>query len=141
MLDPEGAFMFAEERQWMEQNKVTTTLSGWLTKFEIADLEKIPYAHPEFETIMAGFLDGLPEKDHEKAGVTLKVYDYSKKLMANEKLNRGKSFLAGKQVEMKSVQEFDKMVGGLDAAASSGGLSSIGGGKKPKKEPTEEAIG
>ena len=86
LKDKKCNFMFAGRQESTAGTEVQKgVVADWLTVFEIADLEKIPSNHAQFDQLCQAFVTGCDERPHENenlAKVGLKQYRYCKRLAA-----------------------------------------------------------
>ena len=55
-----------KESHKTEQSVTSNALDGWMTEFEIADLNKLPMAHPNYRRLLDALLKDLPSMEHPK---------------------------------------------------------------------------
>ena len=132
LLDPNVAQKTVHKESLQRQTAQNTVVSGWMTKWEIAELEGANKHHPLFETLADAAVEGLEERGHEIPAwaKAVKQYSYSKKLHSRNLAENSSQVMAKQKVENLEPDIFQQVEGALKVEPEQGQV--VLGAPKPK---------
>ena len=105
LLDPEQSTKAVHKESLEKLTVESTTVKGWMTKWEIGKLQGADPSLKNFEALCDSACEGLPERDHENpawAKQDIKQYWFEKEKPIEEKRSNESSTRAKQQVSLEN---------------------------------------
>ena len=105
LLDPEQSTKAVHKESLEKLTVESTTVKGWMTKWEIGKLQGADPSLKNFEALCGSACEGLPERDHENpawAKQDIKQYWFEKEKPIEEKRSNESSTRAKQQVSLEN---------------------------------------
>ena len=145
-IDKSASWLTATEEHSRKAETVGTTKKGWMTLWEIAVLEHLPFVEATKDVLM-DLVDDCEVKFHENEKLAKKghkQYWYEKKLAKTETDTKKKEVTAKTMADVADVKEFDEITDKISSKGNRESSSAEEGIPKrrkilPKKKPEPKA--
>lgn len=128
-LDPALSFCKVVEETTLADQETTDTVTGWMTIWEIQEIEKIPDLK-----LIEKMVEKLPSKDHDNpaaAAEGVKIYYYSKKMADRQSHMVSKTVTAKAEADVEG-SEYEEVRAALQSEPS--------GSSKPRPKPRSKPL-